>query len=277
MAKIPFDEDLYEPTYEELSDPNNFFYNPDWWQICENFPEDDYWGKIATALCIATGGISGWRRHAERKPPRLRGRKKRIGEECVPDGEYPNHDLEYKIRTLGAIDLAERNLDRVIQMVSRKHFSSEAVFAWGEFQKAMALLDELGILRSASRRSVNNSKRRNISDAKQWYCLWLEWHRKNKTPPSCKLERLKHFRNYFEGLLQEIRTGKRAIKRNHHTAVLDLIKQLTGYSEDQEEVRLTTAFLSTNFGKTARKKSLEDGKKNKELPPVGEEFYPIKK
>lgn len=239
----------FRPTDEELLDPDNIHFSQEWAHILSDF--DWSKGSIALAEKFVTDS-----RDAE------------IGH--FPESNSPKERIDFALNTIRKL------FKRVDKKIDARCIDLDFVWIWGEYQKAVAILQEalpeldryLNVKRSSQNKSAAKSR------ARQWYMLWLEWY---KQQPSSKRITRDVFNDYFQKLLHELRSGQRDIPRSIATSeFLALIDNFVTDPGDKESVQLSKGFTTKLSGAPANK-ALEDAKKNNGLPPVGIDYYPLKK
>lgn len=247
-----------EVSDEDLMNPDSEHFIPDWWLRCQIL--EDPWASIVSDFQWSDMIISD----AEDRLSEYADRP--VGH--FPDSDSPRERMEF------ALNAIYKTAHDIEDKISYKTVDAEFVWKWGEYQKAVAML--MGALPEYDRhQSINGASRERSNSkslARQWYVLWYEWYKKDRAP---KRVSRTLFNEYFSKFLNQLRSEKREILGNKNQ-VLELVESFASNPEDREHLELTAFFTVKFFGKSVAR-SLEEANKNKHLPPVGEENYPLLK
>lgn len=161
----------------------------------------------------------------------------------------------------------------VEEKINSKVIDLEFLLLWGEFQKAMAVIENVAPEFIRTKPARKHSRDADKEYAQAWYTLWYEAYLKEGNKKSRKL-----FDKYFEDLMQEIRTGKRDIHESvNEGGLLTLINEYTKEPEDLAFFQLTNKFRAHKFYGSEFDRVHRTAIKNRgNLPVVGEKYYPLK-
>lgn len=236
----------YRPTDGELLDPDSVHFSIEWSHILSDF--DWSQGSITLAEKFVTEYQDADIGH-------------------FPESNSPKVRIDFALNTIYKV------FNRVDEKIDARCVDLEFVWIWGEYQKAVAVLQEtlhefdryLNVKRSSQDKSAAKDK------ARQWYMLWYDWY---KQQPATKRITRAVFNVYFEELLQELRSRQRSMPKSIDVSeFLAFIENFVSDPEDKKSVQLT-AFFTTKFFGNEVKKALSVAKQNEHLlPPFGENNY----
>lgn len=196
---------------------------------------------------------------AEMQNRGIKPREAKIGH--WPEETSPKYRLEY------AYGIMLNLRGDIKKKVSTKTIDLEFLWKWGEYQKAMAIIH--GSLPGLMQRSPEKStKKSNLKfAARAWYTLWYDHYQKLKDP---KIISREVFNKYFERILREMISNKR-------DTPLFLIELINAYASDPYDSYFTMSeYFRGKFTGKEYKSIFEYALRTKdELPPVGEEHYPL--
>ena len=229
----------------------------DWWYTTEILPPDP-WAYIVSDFQWSIGVLS-----------KIEAKEYIKGKEI---GHFPEEDSKYEEKLDFAFNTIKESQQLVREKISHRTIDLEFIWIWGEYQKAFAIIEMIFPEYQRTRSLITHSKENNKDDAKQWYVLWYQWHKKS----TGKKDR-KSFDIYFEKLLLSIRKGERSIPDSRQSDVIKLINKYPKDPEDLEWIELTNSFRQKDFNGDLFKTYTYMAEDNKKLlPPVGEEHYPLK-
>ena len=197
--------------------------------------------------------------------------------EDKPLGHFPKYSEGTHERIKFAYNIILKIEPIIREYISKKEVSVDFIWKWGEYQKAVSILQTL-VPEIKKQRGIKN-KDTSKEYARGWYALWHE----NFIKETGKKTR-KEFENFFEPFLLELLLGKRSIPTTENSgAVLGLVKEYAapikkGEKYTDKNFKISEGFQQKNFSGRQYRASLELALLNKaNLPPVAERLYPLKK
>ena len=184
-----------------------------------------------------------------------------------PIGHYPDKgsrkSIEFALNTIIQLQSKIKN------KISQKTTDTEFLWLWGEYQKALAILEIAFPEYQRTDKAREEGKKRSKEDARKWYALWYDWYKNKNGKGRDK------FDNYFEKLISDIRTGEREIaNRDQIDDVLDLAEKYVDNPQNPDDHVLTSSFRLRKFNSADFNSTLESAKKEKDnFPAVGDENY----
>ena len=233
-----------------------FHFQPDRWEDVQVDP-DGFWNEIEKEF---EDGFSTLEVFLERK----------FEYDSVSIGgrieiKQPEEKIDY------AFSAGMSLLSIVQQKIIPRTIDTEFVWSWGEFQKAIAVLNETYPAFKTNEMLREEAKARRKDRARQWYALWYELYLNSKYEPKSRVA----FNQFLENFLTELKFSKRVPKRGSNLRdLIILINQLSS-PEVKDCVRLPKSFSTDGMSNAKVLQFLQDARSGGHpFPPVGEEFYP---
>lgn len=244
------DGEFEEVGYEQLSDPKNFYYDPEWYLICE-IPDDDPWFWIVSRFL---DGKSVVKSRSFKALQRVTVKK--------ADSKLPKIIVEV------SGDELRFYVEIIEEYLRRRELSATFLQHWGEFERCFAKFE---FAEPALLKRQNSQRQNSRSLQKQWYSLWVEQRGSTSR---------KALDAYIEELCDDILNDRLLPLENWEANCLrsfvadmaDSIKSSGKY----RRFSLSTTYDKTNLGASEIKRLAEIGRTNKKLPPVGSHYF-IKK
>ena len=234
----------------------------DWWLIEEILPPDP-WAYIIADFQWADEVIGKIKNH-----PFLQSN--------ASIQHFPDFDSTHSEKIGFAFNIIEQTTDIVRDKINKKKIDIEFVRYWGEFQKALGILDTLSKEIERSEKIRLGARTKSKEHAKGWYALWYDHYRKTTGTKSRK-----EFDKYFEKILLEIKNSNRNVPSSVNEEALDNL--INAFSPSQngfnsENPQISDSCRQKKFNGKSLEKSLVNAQRQAEiLPPIGEKHYPLVK
>lgn len=152
MEQEPFILEIYEPTFKEISDPKNLYYDPNWFES-DLLPFDHEWSEIIGKFLYMRALITRY--------------------------EYFGQSKNFKHSQITRINKFKEMLPEIENFIREGFLYGDFVLKWGDFCSAYA---ESGVARKTQAERENLGKfDRGVEQRRAWYAsVYLQEKEKSK-------------------------------------------------------------------------------------------------